>query len=104
VRQIRLHPEAELEASAAAEWYEAREESLGDAFLEELDRAVALIQESPRLWPAWPGVRRSPVVRRCLLPRFPYALAYTFGDREVFVLAVAHLSRRPRYWQSRVKN
>jgi plasmid stabilization system protein ParE len=104
VRPVRFHPEAALEAAAAAQWYEARQQVLGYAFLDELDHAIAPICDSPRLWPLWPGVRRDLAVRRCLLPRFPYALAYVIADGEVVILAAAHLSRRPRYWQCRAKN
>jgi hypothetical protein len=33
---------------------------------------------------------------------FPYVLPYLVRDETIFVLAVAHTSRKPRYWEKRV--
>lgn len=46
-RPIELHPEAVLEAEGAYRWYRDRNDAAAEAFLAELDRAVALISESP---------------------------------------------------------
>ena len=50
VRPVELHPEAVLEAEAAYRWYRDRNDAAAEAFLAELDRAVALISESPMRW------------------------------------------------------
>jgi toxin ParE1/3/4 len=101
VRHVRLHPEADQEATAAAEWYESQQWGLGLAFLEELGRSMTLLSESPEIWAHWPGMKATSGIRRGLLSRFPFGIAYEIRKDEVVVLAVAHLSRRPRYWQSR---
>ena len=57
-------PVAEVEETRS--WYEARAEGLGPAFVEELDRALALIQERPETWPIYLAGTR----------RFPFAVIY----------------------------
>jgi plasmid stabilization system protein ParE len=41
-------------------------------------------------------------LRRLLVPRFPYGLLYRVEDERIFIVAVAHFSRRPGYWRSRI--
>jgi hypothetical protein len=69
---------------------------LGSDFAVEVERALAVIGENPRAWPGWPDASEELEIRRFLLSRFPFALAY-----RVIVLAVAHAKRRPGYWLSR---
>lgn len=99
---VRFHPRAEEEIGAAAEWYESRQKNLGKDFLLELGRAATLLSETPHTWAHWPEVADSAGVRRFLLSRFPYGIAYQVLDNAVVVLAVAHLSRRPGYWKDRL--
>jgi hypothetical protein len=42
-------------------------------------------------------------VRRFLLPRFPFAVAYVIRGDDVLVLAIAHTRRRPGYWRGRTQ-
>jgi len=42
------------------------------------------------------------VIRRALLPRFPYAVIFMDLGEHIRVLAVAHAKRRPGYWLGRV--
>jgi len=39
--------------------------------------------------------------RSWLLTRFPYRLIYRVRDEDVYIVAIAHTSRRPGYWQNR---
>ena len=41
-------------------------------------------------------------LRRTLVPGFPYGLLYSVEPERILIVAVAHLSRRPGYWKSRV--
>ena len=68
----------------------------GQAFLLELDRVVEQILESPGRWPsALHGTRR------IVFPRFPFSVFYRVSGDVIEIIAVAHQSRRPGYWQSR---
>lgn len=44
----------------------------------------------------------SGTVRRCLLTRFPYRLVYRVEGEKIVIYAVAHQSRRPGYWRTRI--
>jgi len=103
VLTVRLHPAAVEEALAAAGWYEDRQTGLGQDLLAEFDRACAVLAETPSAWPIWPGIARRLGIRRFLLSRFPYGIAFEATDDEVVVYAIAHLARRPGYWRGRIK-
>ena len=98
---FRFHPEAELEAQAALDWYEDQLPGLGAEFLDELKRIIDLITDSPLIWPVWPDVDTQYPIRRALLSRFPFGVAYLPLGEEIRVYAVAHLSRKPGYWKGR---
>ncbi|MBI4703925.1 MAG: type II toxin-antitoxin system RelE/ParE family toxin [Deltaproteobacteria bacterium] len=101
--RIRLHAEAEAELEQAAAWYDDERPGLGDELLLEARCALAAVAETPDAWPRWPDApARVPPVRRFLVSRFPYALAYQVFPDMIVVLAVAHTSRRPQYWSGRV--
>ena len=96
MRQVEFHPEAIEEASAAYSWYLEQSPAAGTAFLADLDRAIDDIGESPERFPIHEGD-----IRRCLLRRFPYYLAFRTEAEHSLVLAVAHGRRRPGYWKGR---
>jgi plasmid stabilization system protein ParE len=102
--RVQLHEEAQRDIDKASLWYEEQEPGLGDEFLAEVHRRFAELAGQPEVWPVWPGSRagRYPVRRR-LVHRFPYAIAYqTVGDT-IVVVAVAADKQRPRYWSSRIE-
>lgn len=96
---VRYLPEALAEYAAAARWHDDHGAALGDDFVQAIERAEALIADTPFTWPQWPGAR--PGIRRYLVPGLLYAIAYEIIRDEVFVLAVAHQRRRPDYWFDR---
>ena len=72
-------------------------------FLAEIDRVLPLIEDSPASFPRLLDVPDDLVIRRALLPRFPYAVIFMELEDHVRVLAVAHAKRRPGYWLDRIK-
>jgi plasmid stabilization system protein ParE len=93
---VELDPKAEQEARAAFLWYLERSPRAAEAFEREVERAIVRIGETPDTYPVIDGD-----LRRYLLERFPYALLYVIGQRNVRVVAVAHQHRRPGYWTER---
>ena len=88
---------AETELGEAAEFYEQQEPGLGRVFLGAIRAAGERIRRDPQLWPYYDEPLRSYRV----LP-FPYRLLYReFPDR-IQIVAVFHLSRRPRSWRDRL--
>lgn len=91
--------EAEVELTAAAEWYERERTGLGDDLLAEADGVLSAVAERPTTWPFVSG---SKVVRRYLFSRFPYIVYYVVRGEAVFVIAFGHTSRHPGYWRGRL--
>jgi plasmid stabilization system protein ParE len=89
-------PAARDELAEAVAWYDQQREGLGDAFLIEVKRAARRIIEHPQAWS-----KLSRRTRRCRLARFPYGVIYQPLTNEIRILAVAHLHRKPGYWQDR---
>jgi toxin ParE1/3/4 len=92
-----FHPEAMIEARAAAEWYAERSLDASVNFKQELRQAEKLVTEQPESW--------SPYLHgtRCLsLSRFPYGLVYIEREGRLVGIAVAHFKRRPGYWRQRL--
>ncbi len=92
-----FHEEAEEELKEAARFYAGRRERLGAEFVVEVRHATHILQEHPGL-----GHAVSRRVRRLLVRRFPYAVIYRAEADRIFILAVAHLKRRPGYWRERM--
>jgi toxin ParE1/3/4 len=95
-RRVSFHPMAEQELNDAASYYNAQSPGLGHAFLDEVRRAVDQILEHPE---AAPLANR--LVRRKLVPRFPYGVMHSLTPDSIRTLAVANLKRRPFYWRGR---
>lgn len=93
----RFSLEARQDLLDAAQWYLAEGgAALAERFEEDLNRALHLLMWMPRL-----GRPRRHGVRTWPLKSFPYLLAYRVQDDVLSVIAVAHQSRAPGYWQGR---
>jgi plasmid stabilization system protein ParE len=90
--------QARLELESAFDWYLERSPEAAEAFLHEVDRAVAVIAAAPRVWP-----RFDAATRRYVLQRFPYSIVYREIATGIIVVAIAHHKRRPRYWYRRLR-
>ena len=93
------HPVAESELIEAAQYYERRVATLGVQFLDDADRAVSMILDTPERWRI---IEED--VRSYLMPRFPYAIYYRALSDRVHILAFKHHSRHPDYWRSRISD
>jgi plasmid stabilization system protein ParE len=95
---VRLLPAAQVELDQAIHWYAQQAPGLGDSFLVEFLRTIQLIERHPQGWHPL-----SHNTRRCRLRRFPYGVIYNSPDaQDILIVAVAHLHRRPGYWQDRM--
>ena len=92
----RLISEARDELEVGVSFYDSEYPGLGQEFAIEVRRLCRLIAESPAA-----GLEVRPAIRRRILRRFPYSILYTLENDEVVILAVAHQSRRPGYWNRR---
>jgi len=97
VKQVEFHPAAEEEFLSAVGFYEGRSPGLGSGFIRAVSRASDAVLELPES--GRPFGRR---LRRVLVSGFPYGLLYRAEPGRIFIVAVAHLNRRPGYWRGRV--
>jgi len=94
--KVELHPAADAEFAAQVEYYEDRQPGLGQRFYAEVVGCLDRIASHP----TGPRLRRH--YRRVNLKVFPFYVAYVAKGELVWVLAVAHASRRPGYWANRL--
>ena len=93
----RFHEAADVELTEAILYYDAKASGLGDRFLAEVRAATSKIEQYPEIAQVFEfGVRAK------VLFSFPYSLMYVVDPDEVFIVAVAHQSKRPAYWSDRL--
>jgi len=92
-----LSPEADSELSREALFYAGEGGAkLGQEFINEFDRALALLCNQPGLGARWRNQRR-----RFPLRRFPFSIIYYARGEDLRVIALAHHRQKPGYWLGR---
>ena len=95
--KVRLSAAARQEFVKEVAYYEAIRRGLGSRFRRAATAAFRRLAEFPLH--GKPGIGGT---RRMLIEGFPFAVVYLSGQTETVVHAVAHLSREPAYWASRL--
>jgi toxin ParE1/3/4 len=90
VTDVVFHPLAEQELVAAG---------LGNDFIREVEHMLAQIVATPEAGNILTGT-----IRRRLVRRFPFAILYQAGAKNVSVIALMHQRRRPGYWRRRLQD
>jgi len=99
VKPIARHPEAEAEFHAEVDYYEGREEALGDRFRSAVEEAIERIRVQPTFFPLYEDT----VFQECPVKRFPFTVYYVERPAYIWVVAIANQRRRPGYWLSRLR-
>ena len=94
---VRYHQAAEDELLNEICYLELRVSGLGRRFYAEIRRAESLIAQFPDS-----GQEVLPGIRKNTLLKFGFSLIYSIEKDGLLILAVAHHSRRPRYWLARL--
>ncbi|MBI5543680.1 MAG: type II toxin-antitoxin system RelE/ParE family toxin [Deltaproteobacteria bacterium] len=97
------HPDAEAEVEATVSWLTERDPLVANRFLDDLERSLQTMRETPQAFPLWPGVAGRLRLRRCVMLRFAFSIAFFVEREHLYVVAVAHQRRRPRYWARRLR-
>lgn len=95
-RRFSFHEAAEGEFIDTASFFQFEGPELGDAFINEVERAILQILLHPL---SCQLVNRT--VRRKVLRRFPYSIMYSVKPQTIRILAIASHKRRPFYWRGR---
>ena len=96
VYKVTYHPLATQELDDAYLYYEAQQEGLGLTFVKAVKATEKRISYFPAAWQTL-----SPNSRRALVSRFPYGLIYHIGQDVITIIAIAHLHRKPFFWEGR---
>lgn len=88
---------AQKEMDDAFDFYEDQIPGLGDEFINDILQTLKRIKLNPTAWA--PFSKRT---RRCLANKFPYGIIYQIREDELLIVAIAHLHRKPGYWQERL--
>lgn len=94
--RVRFVEEAKTEFLDAISSYEEARAGLGRRFKNEADRCIVWVADHPELYRVRPGG-----YRRINFHGFPYYVPYVVRGQTLWVLAIAHASRKPLYWISR---
>src|SRR5260370_35865623 len=98
MKPVVYHRLAASELIKSAKFSERRSPTLGDAFLSAADATLPKIQRNPEL--GKPGKLGT---RSWKTKRFPFRIVYLEQPDRFWIVAIAHLCRRPNYWIRRVQ-
>ena len=88
---------AKSELVEAIDFYNRQKNNLGSEFFREVERGIKQILRNPRAWQ-----ELSKNTRRCIVKRFPFGLIYQIREKEILIVAVMHLKRKPGSWKGRI--
>lgn len=103
IKPVRPNDAAEAEFRYYIQWYENESVGLGDRLWAEIQGILSLIAEFPSIGETVRHLDVREIVRRAPLRHFPFRVVYREYIEYIEVVALAHTSREPRYWRSRLK-
>jgi plasmid stabilization system protein ParE len=95
--------QAKLEINEHVAWYRDRDPDAAERLSYLFEEAVLEIVKKPTRFSLMEMRRNPGNIRRVILKNFPIYIPYQILDDEVYILAVAHASRRPGYWRKRIR-
>ena len=98
MRPFLISDPASGELTEAVRWYEQRRPGWGGKLFDAVSSTIERIQAHPAIGSLRTGRLPS---RELRVPGFPYKVAYRVREDDIYVVAVAHTSRRPGYWKDR---
>ena len=96
---VQISKAAADELTEAIRWYERQRVGLGGDLFDAVAATLDLIQTHPEIGSLRTGRRPS---RQMAVHGFPYRVVYRIREHDLYVVAIAHTSRRPDYWKHRV--
>ena len=98
MKPLRISELASEELREAVRWYEDRRSGWGGRLFDAVSHSVELIEAYPEIGEERRGRHPS---RQFSVLGFPYKVVYRIRPQDIYVVAVAHTSRRPGYWKNR---
>ena len=100
---LEVHPEALEEFDVAVVWHDRERPGNGLLLYEEVRKRVAQAARLPKSGAPVLGFKPEYDVRSYGVRRFRYRVITAVVKGSLFVIAVAHTSREPRYWRARLR-
>ena len=98
MKPVSISAPASEELREAVRWAEERRPGWGARLFDAVTHTFELLSTHPDIGEA----RRSQLPsRRLRVLGFPYYIAYRVRKHDVYIVALAHTSRRPGYWKNR---
>ena len=97
--KIKIHELAAKEFDEAIEWYGIQSKGLGTRFKKTVVGQLKKVKQNPHWF-----LKETETVYKAYIPKFPYKILFTVDIDQIVVWAVAHMHRKPWYWQSRTMN
>ena len=97
MNKILFHELAGKELLDARDYYDDMIFGLGKKFVVEIERCLSIIKSNPL---AYPIIREN--VRKAVVIKFPFSILYRVDENAIYILAVMHQKRKPRYWAERI--
>jgi plasmid stabilization system protein ParE len=88
---------ARIEYFEAIGYYARIDDALGERFVAAVEDAVEQMSLTPERFRRFDGD-----MRKVRVEEFPYAVIYRIEDRELRIISVMNLHRRPGYWRERL--
>ena len=87
--------QAVLELEDGKEYYNLKQDKLGENFKQTVQECIDRILYNPELYP-----KLQDEIRRCIIHKFPYNIYYTHDKtkKTIVILSIAHQRRKPYYW------
>ncbi len=95
--KIEIHELAADEFNEAIEWYELQSKGLGKRFKKSVTNQLGKIKKNPDWF-----LIEAENIYKTYIPKFPYKVLYTIEKERIVIWAIAHMHRKPWYWQSRM--
>ena len=95
--KIRIHELAAKEFDDAIDWYDQQSEGLGKRFKRIVTKSIEKIRNNPEWY-----LKESDDLYKSYIPQFPYKILFTIEKHEIIIWAIAHMHRKPWYWQKRI--
>ena len=94
--KIEIHELASCEFDDAIDWYELQSEGLGIRFKKSIVDQITKISKNPSWFP-----KETDSIYKAYIPKFPYKVLFSIEEDKIIIWAIAHMHRKPWYWQSR---
>lgn len=95
--KVNIHELAAKEFEEAIDWYENQSKALGKRFKKSVIEQIRKIKKNP----SW-FLIEADNIHKAYIPKFPYKILFTIENDKIDIWAIAHMHRKPWYWQSRL--